>query len=140
MARTPIDVDAAAVLRTVDQADALAARALAGEELAAADLDALYTLYEELTGHLMLLLAGTEDRYRHLPPGTRMRNFVADALRVGGNLVARPLRLGVIDIVVMAPICRLLLVLHQGKDTFARYVGNRPLVWADQDAQDDRVN
>ncbi|WP_030247576.1 hypothetical protein [Streptomyces sp. NRRL S-350] len=136
MARPPIDIDVAAVLRTVDQADALAARALAGGELAGLELDALYALYEELTGHLLLLLAGTEERYRHLVPRTRMRVVVSDALRLGGGLVAAPLRLGVLDIVAMAPICRLLLVLHQGKDAFARYAGAHPLVWATQEAED----
>ncbi|MFB8171423.1 hypothetical protein ACFC60_26120 [Kitasatospora purpeofusca] len=136
MARPPIDIDVAATLHTVEQADALAARALAGEELAGPDLDALYTLYEKLTGHLVLLLAGTDERYRHLLPRTRFRTLVSNALQLGGDLVSGPLRVGVLDIVVMAPICRLLLVLHQGKDAFVRYAGAHPLVWAEHETED----
>ncbi|MFF4927126.1 hypothetical protein ACFY4B_41750 [Kitasatospora sp. NPDC001261] len=131
MAEPLIDIDVAGVLRAVRQADALSERALAGEELTGPQLDLLYALYEELTAHLALLLAAAEEKYRHSAPRTPMRVLVRDALRLGGNLVARPLRLGVLDIVVMAPICRLLLALHQGKDAFARYSGAHPLVWAE---------
>ncbi|MFF3007769.1 hypothetical protein ACFVTF_33770 [Kitasatospora sp. NPDC057940] len=136
MAEPLLDIDVAGVLRAVSQADALSERALAGEELTGPQLDLLYALYEELTAHLALLLAATEEKYRHSAPRTPMRVLVRDALRLGGNLVARPLRLGVLDIVAMAPICRLLLVLHQGKNVFDRYAGGHPLVWAEPETVD----
>ncbi|QEU98820.1 hypothetical protein CP971_05450 [Streptomyces viridifaciens] len=113
-----------AVLRTAAHADAFVARALAGGAVSGADLDVLYPLHEELTGHLMILSAATQERYRHLPPGARMRTLADGALRVGGELLARPPHAGAFDIAVMAPVCRLLLALHQGKDAFVA-VGER---------------
>ncbi|MEU7093054.1 hypothetical protein [Kitasatospora aureofaciens] len=139
MARAPIEIDVLATLRIVARADGLAARAMAGGELTGADLDALYALHEELTGYLVLLLAGTESRYEHLMPRTPMRVLVDDALRLGGDLVARQPRLGpVFDIVVIAPICRLLLALYQGRQAFTRHVGSSPLAGEAQEATADR--
>ncbi|MFJ2868268.1 hypothetical protein [Kitasatospora sp. NPDC087314] len=42
------------------------------------------------------------------------------------------------DIVVIAPICRLLLALYQGREAFTRHVGSSPLAWEAQEARADR--
>ncbi|MFF4926085.1 hypothetical protein ACFY4B_36400 [Kitasatospora sp. NPDC001261] len=77
------------------------------------DFIALIPLHEELTGHLLLLLAAVEGLYRDQPGRSRMGQVVEGVARLAGGLVARPGIGQLNEVLVVAGVCKLLLVLHQ---------------------------
>ncbi|MFE4972655.1 hypothetical protein ACFRAR_11095 [Kitasatospora sp. NPDC056651] len=104
----PLDVQAAeAAVRAVDEVR------LATAVGAPVDAIALFQLHEELIGHLLLLLAEVQELYRDQPGRAWMGQVVEGAVRLAGGLAARP-GIGHLDeVLVVAGVCKLLLVLHQ---------------------------
>ena len=109
MAEGPIDV--AAVRRCLARADELAERMRRGEEPGFLEVE---ELNEALFGHLIVLLGAVEA----LTPRARIKPLVANAARIGGELLVRPVTNDLLSVLVQASACRLLLALAVGVEAF----------------------
>ncbi|MGA5822171.1 hypothetical protein ACPC54_30430 [Kitasatospora sp. NPDC094028] len=119
--RETLPLDVAVVDAAVRRADDIAQ----AQQNQPPDDQALTLLFEELIGHLMLLLAVVEAEYALLPPGVRLQPVAEGAARAAGGLLARPGPTTVDNMLVLAGACRLMLALHQARQSAAA-PGNAP--------------